>query len=94
VTEAKLRQRIAKRLRSHGAFVRTIHGGPNQPALLDLVGCYEGKFFTLEVKLPGKERTLTERQKSLLRQAKEAGGISEMVTTVKEALEAVGCVSD
>jgi hypothetical protein len=92
MTEAVLSKKIGRKLRDKGCFAVKIHGGPNQQrGLPDIVGCYDGDFFGLEVKLPGKERTLTELQAKKLRDIKQAGGIAVVVTTVNEAVAAVGC---
>ena len=86
--ESDLQKRIVAALRRKGVFCSKIHGGPyQQSGLPDIIGCVEGDFFGFEVKLPGKETTLTKLQAKKLEQIKAAGGIGEMVTSVKEALE-------
>jgi hypothetical protein len=92
MTESELNRRTAKRLRARGCFAVKIHGGPQQQrGLPDIVGCHDGNFFGLEGKLPGKEHTLTELQAKKLRDIEEAGGISGVFTSVKQAIEIVGC---
>jgi len=92
MTEAQLSRKIIKRLKDHDCFAVKNHGGPHSVrGLPDIVGCYAGSFFALEVKLPGREKTLTELQAKKLRDIREAGGVAEMVTSVKQALEAVDC---
>lgn len=53
------------------------------------MGCYKGYFYGLELKAPGKEHTLTERQAHALKSIKKAGGKAAVVTSVKEALDFV-----
>jgi hypothetical protein len=66
------------------------HGGPHSiRGLPDIVGCSEGFMFAFEVKLPGRERNLTKLQDKKLRDLKAAGSITAVVTTVKEAVEAL-----
>lgn len=73
-----------------GAFAHKIHGGTYQSrGLPDIIGCYNGAFFGLEVKLPGKEQTLTLLQAKKLQDIKDAGGIAAMVTSVNEAIKVV-----
>lgn len=56
--------------------------------LLDIEGgCYEGYYFTLEVKLPGKEKNLTARQAYRIQEVREHGGIADVVSSVEGALE-------
>lgn len=90
MTEAQLTLKIRKALEKEpGVYVRKIHGGRYSAGIPDIVGCKYGFFFALEVKLPGKERTVTKLQRSNLDAIEEADGVAAVVTTVKEALEAV-----
>lgn len=57
--------------------------------LPDLLICYKGKFIGLEVKVPGKEKTLTALQKKWLKSIRRAGGLSYMVTSTEMAVSAV-----
>lgn len=68
-----------------------IHGSMYQSSgLPDIVACINGQFVGIEVKAPGKEKNLTDIQKSWLDKIKKAGGVAFMassVTTVKEMLD-------
>ena len=64
-----------------GAYVSKNHGGPHSQGRPDLEGCYNGLYFGIEAKLPGKEKNVTERQKAQLRRIQEAGGIGVVLTT-------------
>lgn len=67
-----------------------IHGNSFQSrGLPDVIGCYKGMFFGLEVKLPGKEKTLTKLQIKKLADIKAAGGAAGMVTTREQAWKVV-----
>jgi hypothetical protein len=57
--------------------------------LPDIIGCVSGTFIGLEVKLPGKEHTLTKRQAHRLAQITKAGGKAAMVTSVSQAFDFV-----
>lgn len=88
MTEAKLTTKCLKKLREHGALCFKVHGGPHQTiAMPDIVGCYKGRFFGIEMKLPGKEKTLTEKQAKKLRDIKAAGGVARVCTSVN------GCIN-
>lgn len=88
--EAALRSKIIKALRQYSGYwvvvVANVHG---QGGLPDIVGCCQGYFFGLEVKRPGKEHTLTERQAYSLERIRRAGGKATVVTSVQEALSFV-----
>lgn len=90
--ESALQTKIRKELLEAypGSIVWKIHGSSFQRAgIPDLVGCIDGRFFGLEVKMPGREGTLTVRQDAALRGIRAAGGVAEVVTTPAQALEAV-----
>lgn len=71
-----------------GSVVWKIHGGPMQAAgIPDLVGCIDGRFVGLEVKLPGGEPT--KLQAATLKAIRRAGGVGEVVTSIEEALASV-----
>lgn len=83
--ESNLVKLILSTLRSRGAFAEKIHGGPMQAAgLPDIIAAFKGIFIGLEVKIPGREKTLTVRQSYTLEQIAKAGGISAMVTSVRQ----------
>jgi hypothetical protein len=90
MSEARLRTNIVKRLSGYAGWWVVTHGGQYQMGgLPDIIGCYKGYFYGLEVKLPGKEYTLTERQSYRLKQIRMAGGKAAMVTSVDQAFEFV-----
>jgi hypothetical protein len=91
VTESDLQKKIVKALNEiPHTFAVKIHGGPYQVmGLPDIIGCYWGEFFGLEVKLPGKERTITKIQERKLKQIIEADGIAGVVTSVDQALRLI-----
>ena len=90
MTEADLQKQIQNHFKKDpNILITKFHGGPNQPITCDLIGCNRGVYFELEVKLPGKEKTLTERQKLRLRRVQEAGGRCGVVTSVEQATNIV-----
>lgn len=85
--EADLSKRIIRELRAYGAWAVKTHGDPRQSrGLPDIIACYEGLFVGFEVKLPGKERTVTPLQAHTLEQITLAGGVAHVVTSPSEAL--------
>ena len=71
------------------------HTGPNGREYMvrmakagtpDILGCYKGKFFALEVKLPKTRKNVTVVQSMTIEQIRIAGGIAAVVTSEEEAL--------
>lgn len=88
--ESTLRSNIVKRLNAYSGFWYVTHADKyGTTGLPDIIGCYQGRFVGLEVKLPGKEHTLTSRQSRRLKQINDAGGKAAMVTTIDQALDFV-----
>lgn len=86
--EAKLQKKIVKFLNETPETLATkVHGGQYQSLMLDVACCYGGKYMELEVKVPGRENTLTKRQEHRIKKVKEAGGISAVVTSVEDVRE-------
>jgi len=95
MTEADITKKIIHALRSQGYWATKIHGGAYQSAgLPDVIACCEGIFVGLEVKKPGKERTLTRLQALTLKKLDNAGAITSVVTSVEEALDVVRTALD
>lgn len=86
-TETQLVTKIMLMLEAHGAYVNKNHGSPFQRrGRPDIEGCLAGRFFALEVKLPGRTRgTLTSLQKRALREIRHAGGNAGVVESVEIA---------
>lgn len=78
--ESSVVKKIKKILdNNYPGFYFKTHGGPFQMmGLPDIIGVYKGRFIGIEVKLPGKENTLTEKQKQIIRKINRAGGIAFM----------------
>lgn len=70
-----------------GGFWIKQHGSQySQQGVPDLIGCVRGVFFGLEVKVPGKEDTLTPLQSETLDTINAEGGFAKTVTSTDEAL--------
>lgn len=78
--------RVSLRAKYGGLWIKT-HGGPYaRQGTPDLIGCVQGYFIGLEVKLPGKEDTLTALQEETIQRINAEGGFASMVTSVDDAL--------
>lgn len=87
--ESALQTRIRKALLEEfpGAWIVKVHGSAYQTAgIPDLLGCIEGRTVGIEVKLPGKENTLTARQSDALVSIRKAGGIAFVASGVHTVL--------
>lgn len=88
--ESALRMAIARALRHLGYLVLTQHGSAYTGAgRADLIGCADGRFFAIEVKLPSSRNRVTEAQKLFLESVRRAGGIAFVASSVDEAIEAL-----
>lgn len=87
MNESKLQKQIRDALMKwENLYCVKMHGGPHQArGLPDIVGVVEGIFFGIEVKMPGKEKTLTPIQKKKLNDIANAGGIAIIATSVEQA---------
>jgi hypothetical protein len=84
--EIKITNATIEALRKLGAWCFKVHGGPMQEiGLPDIVGVFRGRGFGLEVKSPGKEKSLTPRQALHIREIKRAGGISGVISAPEQA---------
>lgn len=90
--ESTLTSNIKRNLSTHfGGWWVKIHGGPYQiTGIPDIIGLCKGKFFGIEVKLPGKEDTLTDRQKHIITIINDNGGFAIMSTSVEHSVKFVG----
>lgn len=78
-------------IRGQGGFCFKVWGSEHMMAgLPDIIGCYEGKFFALETKMPAKRDNTSPRQKRVMGLIHQAGGIAQVVCSVGEALRAIG----
>jgi hypothetical protein len=89
--EAELTRDCVRRLNKiPGCFAVKVHGSPYQTrGLPDIVGCLHSGFFGIEMKLPGKEKTLTDIQAATLDKIRKAGGRSGVATSYTECLEII-----
>jgi hypothetical protein len=92
VTESELTRECVRRLNKLPlCFAFRVHGGPHQrKGTLDIVGCIEGAFFSIEMKLPGKERNLTEIQSATISKLEACGALVGVATSYIECLEILG----
>lgn len=83
-SEKSIVDAITKYLRIKGAYVVKQHGSQyGRAGVPDLLVCYKGKFYGLEVKKPIGGVTSKLQLIELMR-IKEAGGVAQVVTSVED----------
>lgn len=88
--ESKLSRKIMDELRSVGCFCFKVWGSEHMMVgLPDIIGCYRGMFFGLEVKMPDKRSNTSARQEHVMNLIREAGGCSQVVCSPREAIAAI-----
>ena len=88
--EARLRTRIVKALNAQAGFWFVNHQTQyGQVGVADILGVYQGYFFALEVKMPGKLHTLTVNQDRFLARVRRNGGKATVVSSVDDAMNFV-----
>lgn len=90
--EAELTRDCVKELnRIPNCFAHRNHGGPYaRMGLPDIEGCFRGKYFGIEMKMPGKEKTLTDIQAATLGKIRGARGMSGVATDFDGCLRVLG----
>jgi hypothetical protein len=88
MTEATVVRKIRDWLHAQGCWTTKTHGSAASSGLPDIIGCYRGRFFGLEVKLDPREGP-TAKQQYILNEIAAAGGIAACVHSVEEAKRAL-----
>lgn len=78
--------RVTLRGKLGGLWIKQHGSMYAQQGVPDLIGCVEGVFIGLEVKMPGKEDEVTPLQQETMDQINAEGGYATMVTSEEEAL--------
>lgn len=78
--------RVTLRARYGGLWIKQHGSMYAQQGIPDLIGCLDGYFFGLEVKVPGKEDTLTPLQNETINTINIEGGHAAMVTSTEQAV--------
>lgn len=93
--ENRIRDAIKKALEARGAWVmNTTRATPGRYGIPDLIGCYRGVFFAIEVKKPETRSHTSPEQNRELSSIERAGGITAVCTTEREALEVLGRIQE
>lgn len=80
--EAKVKDKVKKLLKAHGAYYHMpVMNGMGAPTL-DFICCHNGRFFAVETKAPGKKPT--PRQEQTMTEISFAGGYVFVVSNQEE----------
>lgn len=92
MNESELTRECVRRLNEQPyCYAFRVHGNPRQrKSTLDITGCYEGFFFSIEMKLPGKEHTLTDGQAAMILRLQKVGARVGVATNFRECIDIVG----
>lgn len=83
--ETRLSEKVLNTLKSQGGWWFKVHGGPFQLAgVPDIIGCWQGLFVAIELKVPGGEPT--KLQLLVIEAIIKAGGRAGIATSVEEAI--------
>ena len=83
--ETRLSEKVLDTLKSQGGWWFKVHGGPYQLAgVPDIIGCWNGYFVAIELKIPGEKPTRL--QELIIQAIHNAGGRTGIATSVEEAL--------
>lgn len=90
MTETALQRKIQDYLKKQGFFAWKMHGNKYQmKGMPDILAVRGGTLFAFEVKLPGKENTLTPIQQRRLKQLADHGAPCGMATSIDDVQEII-----
>lgn len=84
--EQKVQARLIKELRGLGAYVVKVESA-SKKGVPDLLVCYKGRFYGIEVKQPGKERNTSPLQEYNLELIRKAGGTAFVASDIQTILK-------
>lgn len=88
--EGKVKEAVKKVLKAHGVFYyMPVQNGMGQVGIPDFICCFNGRFWAIETKAPGKRGSTTANQDRVLEAIKAAGGIAVVIDDVKQLEELI-----
>jgi hypothetical protein len=93
--EGRIKTAVKRWLVERGIwYFLPVSNGMGRHGIPDIICCYQGRFLGLEIKAPGKRRTVTPNQIRELRAIKQAGGIALIVDDLQILEQALGASND
>lgn len=83
--EGRVKQAVKKHLKDRGVwFYMPVQNGMGRVGIPDFICCFEGKFYAIETKAPGKRGNTTPNQDNELMGIRCAGGLAIVVDDVEQ----------
>ena len=83
-TEAQIQKKIKTLMEKEGAYlIKTI--ATSNAGVPDIVGCYRGSFFGIEVKHPDRKHNVSKLQQHNIDKINDAGGLAIVAWDVSHA---------
>jgi len=89
MTEQQIQKKITNYLESQGCYVVKVVSA-TKAGVPDILGCYEGVFFGIEVKTPRTAGNVSKLQEYNLDKIREADGHSIVAWSVEQVEEFIG----
>jgi hypothetical protein len=90
--EGRVKAAVRKFLKAKGAwFYMPIQNGMGRSGIPDFICCWEGKFYAIETKAPGKRDGATPNQLREIDGIKLAGGVALIVDDVNQLAKVFTC---
>ena len=88
-TEQQIQKKIFNYLVSQGCYVIKVISA-SKAGVHDIIGCYEGIFFSIEVKTPSTCNNVSKLQEYNMDMVRQAGGHSMVAWNVEQVEEFLG----
>jgi hypothetical protein len=70
-------------------YYMPVQNGMGMMGIPDFIICWQGRFFAVECKAPGKRATVTPLQERNIRGIQASGGVAVVVTSLEEFLSSI-----
>ncbi len=86
--EGKVKEAIKRVLAEAGAYYyMPVQNGMGRTGIPDMIGCFNGQFFGIEVKAPGAKAKVTANQRRELQRIEAANGIAIVADCVQDVVD-------
>lgn len=83
--EGRVKHAVKKHLKDHGVwFFMPVQNGMGRVGIPDFICCFEGRFYAIETKAPGKIEDTTANQQRELQGIRLAGGLAIVIDDVSQ----------
>lgn len=90
--EGRVKRDVKKFLQAKGAWhYMPVQNGMGRVGIPDFICCWEGKFYAIETKAPGKRDNATPNQLKEIQGIKLAGGVALVIDDVSQLVHVFTC---